>query len=139
MTQTIDIFIEQGTDWSYDFPIDFPASLAGSAAALQIIDPDSNTYIATLTSANGGLVINAGSQTITASIGNALTSAFIPKDYIYDMKVSDNANKLYRPVEGNATVDRQVTTAALPVAANNPITTEGGLSIDTEDGQKITT
>ena len=139
MTQTIDIFIEQGTDWSYDFPIDFPISLAGSAAALQIIDPDSNTYIATLTSANGGLIINAGSQTITASIGNAQTSGFIPKDYIYDMKVSDNANKLYRPVEGNATVDRQVTTAALPVAANNPLTTEGGLAIDTEDGQKITT
>ncbi len=115
MTETsiVDIFIEQGTDWTYTFDIDPSIDLSGAAAAMQIRTLNGATYIVTLTSADN-LTINASANTITATLPFIKTDPLVPGEYLYDIKVGTSENKRYRPVEGNAIIDPQVTTAALP-------------------------
>lgn len=138
-TQLIDIYIPQGIDWEYDFPIDTPDDLTGAAATMQIRTETGATFIASLSSANGDLVIDVANQKITAKIPNSRSVSLVPGYYLYDMKVADAQNKYFRSVQGSAYVDGQVTITTPPIPANNPLVTEDGLNITTESGDKITT
>lgn len=127
------VVLEQGTDWSYTFNVDEPASLLGSTAAMQIRAPD-DSFICTLTSANNGLVIDPVPLTITAKIANTVTSAFPIGCCDFDIKVLDSLNLMHRPVQGSIIISGEVT-QIVPVAFNvytdangNPYTDANGNS-----------
>lgn len=139
ITQLIDLFIEQGADWSYDFPIYGIDDLTGVTAAMMIRTVTGATFIATLTTANGGLTVDNVNQKITAKLTALQTSIFVPGSYVYDLKLKSSANAYYRSAQGDAIIDGQVTYIDTPAAGGIDITTEDGQPITTQSGTNITT
>ena len=134
--------IEQGADFKQTFVVPvgpgYPASIANAIAALQVRSFAGDTVaVATLTTENGGLAINAATRTITATL-NAATTAFIPPGlYVYDLKLLDTSDKTYCLFQGTVAVSGQVTIIALIIVSNGTILLENGGAIQQENGDKI--
>lgn len=137
ITQKCDIFIEQGADWVFNFPVDPSIDLSLGSAAMMIRTACGSTFIATLTTANNGLQIDAANQQIIAKISNAQTSTFVPLDYIYDVKFQGSNNIIYRTNEGTATIDPQVTNIIPPAFVGDVIGDANGNSIGDADGNQV--
>lgn len=139
-TQQADLFIPQGADWEYDFSIDEAIDLVGATAAMQMRTKDGATYVATLSTADGTLILDPDNNIITAAMPHGTSAALVPLEYVYDLLISTASNAYYRAYEGNAIVDGRVTLASvLPPTSNIPISTEDGLNITTESGERIAT
>ncbi len=114
VAKKLSIYIEQGTDFSQVFPIvddnGQPADLTGVYAAMQIkVKYGETTSLVTLTTANGGLVVDEINSTLTAIISAAQTNAFIGAcEDVYDIKMT-LAGKTTRPYQGLATISSEVT------------------------------
>ncbi len=115
MTATLlDITIEQGADYAGSFPIIAPGGgpqdLTGYAAAMQIkYAPDYPSAILTLTTANGGLLINAQAGTVTPVMAAVVTARIPPSRYVYDLKVVGPSLLTTRAYQGAVHVSPQVT------------------------------
>jgi hypothetical protein len=136
MTATrLDITIEQGADYVGSFALSF--DLSSYAAAMQIkYAPDYPYAILTLTSANGGLMIDG--MTVTAIIPKAVTATLNPARYVYDLKLFDPECLASRPFQGTVCVSPQVTDLVLcPAPAAAAILLENGSYLLLENGGRI--
>lgn len=106
----------RGDTWDESFQIldsGVPRNLTGYTARMylkaDITDPD--PPVLALTSANGRLVITAGTGTITFNV-TATESDAIPDDtYVYDLELVVTATgKVKKYIQGNFEVKPQVTT-----------------------------
>lgn len=102
--------VEQGASFGQSFLIQDATGaaldLTGCTAAMQVrtsvSDPDA---LLTLTTADGGLVIAAG--TITPVFD---TDALPPGLYVYDLKLTDAGGEVFRLLQGTFNVTGEVTT-----------------------------
>jgi hypothetical protein len=120
MTSAIlDFLIDQGADFECVFTFPAPCgetvNLYGATAAMQIRPRVGDCLaVATLTTANGGLRINAAAGTITATIDATDTTEIPSGPYVYDLKLLEASGRITRPYQGSATVSGEVTTIIPP-------------------------
>lgn len=115
----IDITIEQGADFEQVFQItdsDITSEeLDGATAVMQFRtqfgDP---TALLTLTTLNGGLVIDATNRRIASSVGWATTEAMLAGTGLYDIKLLTASGKHKRTHQGPFAVSPAVTLAEPP-------------------------
>jgi hypothetical protein len=127
----LDLTIEQGADYQGVFtilsPDGSPLNLAGYAAAMQIkYAPDYPYAVLTLTSANGGLVINASAGTVTPVIPASVTTTLNPIRYVYDLKLVSPADLTTRAYQGAVFVSAEVTDVVI-----SPPADEGAILLET--------
>ena len=121
----VDVTVEQGADYRQTFPIAddavTPAELAGATAVMQfrtqVGDP---TALLTLTTLNGGLVVDAAGRAITASVGWATTEALLAGSGVYDVKLLTASGKHKRTHQGAFAVSPAVTLAEPPAVLPPP-------------------
>lgn len=69
---------------------------------------DSATILATLTTANGGIVLGGAAGTVAINI-TATATAGIQVDGVYDLEIISADNKVYRLLKGIVRLDPEVT------------------------------
>jgi hypothetical protein len=111
MTLQQDLVIQQGV--TFEFIVEVtggPASIAGFTAQMQIRPyKSSTTILADLTTASGGLVLDAPTRRITIAVDEAVTRAFDwTHPAVYDLELRGDS-KEWRVMEGIVTLSREVT------------------------------
>lgn len=107
----LDLLIEQGADFELDLDIPPGIYLAGAQFAMQFkVFYEDRTAMLTLTTANGGLVVNAITRKLKVVIDAIATAALYPGDYLQDIKVQEASGFISRLYQGSATVTPEVTT-----------------------------
>jgi hypothetical protein len=149
-----DITIEQGADYDKPFFLTDDngeaENLTGMAFALEIrSSPDDPTALLTLTTAAGTLVADLNTGGVRPVIDSAVTAAFLPGTYVYDLKSLAANGKVRRRRQGNVYVSPQVTLYVFPAPAPSPspspspspdtVGMEDSGSVLQEDGSKILT
>jgi hypothetical protein len=104
-----DITIEQGAALLQTYLIQDingnTLDLTGCTAALQVRCSLGNpTALLTLTTENGGLVIDGPNGTITPVVEITVLNALIPDVYVYDLKLYASGGDPLRLLEGNVYV-----------------------------------
>ena len=89
----------------YNTPID----LTGFTAAMTIKDKVGGVALSTLTSANGGLVIDIVAHTITIVITAVASAAFTWTKGVYDLEVTSGAGVITGLLSGSVTVIPEIT------------------------------
>lgn len=121
----LDITIDQGADFDRPFfltdddgEID---NITGMAFVMQIRTSfDDPTALLTLSSDDGSLVVNPNVGTVQPIIGHAVTAAFLPGVYVYDLKALETNGRVRRRRQGTVTVSPQVTIIPVPAPAPSP-------------------
>ena len=106
--------IDQGSVFSlnmvYEDPDGNPINLSGQTARMQIRrkydSPDPADL--TLTTSNGGIAITGATGNILVTITDEQSSTLDAGFYVYDLEL-DNAGTISRLVQGQVTVNAQVT------------------------------
>ena len=138
------ITIDQGADYFRPFTIldenCNPVDITGAIAAMEICVYPGYPAALTLTSENGGLVINGPLGTITPAITAAMTTGLLPGQYVYDIKMVYASGRTVRPFQGMATVSPEVTMVVLmPPTPGNDVLLEDGSNMLLENGGKVLT
>ncbi|QEH36489.1 hypothetical protein OJF2_50730 [Aquisphaera giovannonii] len=120
-----DITIEQGADYDHPFFLTDDAgevdNLTGVAFVMQIRDSFGNpTALLTLSTADGSIAVDVDSGAVRPVIGYAVTAAFLPGQYVYDLKSLETNGRVRRRRQGKVTVSPQVTTIPVPAPAPSP-------------------
>ena len=86
-----------------------PVDITGYSAKMQIRERiDSDTAIDTLTTENGGIVIDATNHTITINIPASRTAEYSFKTAVYSLELSRNG-EVYPFLSGTLTLNKEVT------------------------------
>ncbi len=120
-----DITIEQGADYDRPFfltdddgEID---NLTGMSFVMQIKSGyDDPTALLTLTTGDGSLVVNLDAGSVQPRIAPTVTAAFLPGNYLYDLKGQEANGRVRRRRQGTVTVSPQVTIIPTPAPAPAP-------------------
>jgi hypothetical protein len=90
---------------------DVPVNLSGYSARMQVREKyESTSFITSLTSNNGGIILNSASAGIIGIyISSSATGSFIAKDYLWDMEIISPSNIVTRLLEGKFLVTPEVT------------------------------
>jgi hypothetical protein len=124
--QRVDLSIDQGTDYRKPLPpiLDAegtPENITGATAAMQFrASIDAPNAVLTLTTENGGLVIDGEEGLIVPVIGHLVNAAMLPRVYVCDVKMRTSSGKLRRTHEGTAAINPQVTCIDPPSPAPSP-------------------
>jgi len=87
-----------------------PVSLAGYTARMQIrAKVDSDAVIHTLTTENGGIVLDNTAKTITIVMQDEVTQTFTFKSAVYDLELISSGGEVTQLVTGGLTLVREVT------------------------------
>ena len=86
-----------------------PVNLAGATARMAIKDKVGGRVLHSLTTENGGVVIDASAHTITLNISAVDTEAFAWKAGVYDLEIVQGA-VVTALLVGKVTVSKEVTT-----------------------------
>lgn len=106
---------ENGQEWpaytsggfiQYDTPVD----LTGYTARMSIKDKIGGAVLHSLTTENGGIVIDPAAKTILLSIPAATTEDFTWSRGVYDLEMVSSAGKVTRIISGRIALSREVTT-----------------------------
>ena len=106
---------ESGQEWpaytsggfiQYDTPVD----LTGYTARMSIKDKIGGAVLHSLTTENGGIVIDPAAKTILLSIPAATTEDFTWSRGVYDLEMVSSAGKVTRIISGRIALSREVTT-----------------------------
>ena len=106
---------ESGQEWpaytsggfiQYDTPVD----LTGYTARMSIKDKIGGAVLHSLTTENGGIVIDPAAKTILLSIPAATTEDFTWSRGVYDLEMVSPAGKVTRIISGRIALSREVTT-----------------------------
>ena len=106
---------ENGQEWpaytsggfiQYDTPVD----LTGYTARMSIKDKIGGAVLHSLTTENGGIVIDPAAKTILLSIPAATTEDFTWSRGVYDLEMVSPAGKVTRIISGRIALSREVTT-----------------------------
>ena len=90
----------------YDTPVD----LTGYTARMSIKDKIGGAVLHSLTTENGGIVIDPAAKTILLSIPAATTEDFTWSRGVYDLEMVSSAGKVTRIISGRIALSREVTT-----------------------------
>lgn len=110
-----DIIVDQGATLLRSLAIKNsskkPISVAGYTGRMQVREKlPSTTVILTLTTANGGLELNATAGTVLIIASPAQTAALDPDSYVYDLELEETATGVVtKIIQGNLTVRPEVT------------------------------
>ena len=110
-----DLVIEQGATFSQSFQwtdsSGAAVDLTGYTGRMQIRqNVSASTTIADLTTANGGIVINGATGTVTAKIAATDTSAMTFSQAVYDLElIAPDGITVTRLVQGGVTLSKEVT------------------------------
>ena len=86
-----------------------PIPLAGYTAQMQIRETlESDTVIAELTSANGGVLIDVANNTISINITSAITTNFTFDTAVYSCELTDSSSRVIPFLRGNVTLINEV-------------------------------
>lgn len=116
-TPKINLKINQGATFRYKFlwrdVRGWPVNLTGYTARMQIRATVASTAIlATLTTENGGIALDAMNGTVSLYISDAATSGFAWASGVYDIELIapvSQQSDVTRLVSGNVTVTPEVT------------------------------
>jgi hypothetical protein len=130
----LDITLEQGADYDGSFSLDFDPT--GYGAAMQIKLATGYPYaILTLTTFDGGLVIDGPNKDVIPIIPGSVSAAINPGRYAYDLKLIAPTGRAIRVYEGEAYVSADVTDT--PVFAPSTFLLEGGGILLLENGSPL--
>ena len=87
-----------------------PIDLAGYTARLTIKDKVGGTVLLSLTTENGGIVIDNGAKTITLTIAATATDDFVWTKGVFDMEMVSSTGVVSELLAGTVTVVKEVTT-----------------------------
>ena len=138
MTATrLDITLEQGADYDGYFQLDFDPT--GCSAAMQIKLAMGYPFaLLTLTTQNGGLLIDAANRQVIPVISGDTIAAINAGRYAYDLKMVSPAGRSRRVYEGAAYVSEEVTDIPIfPPSAFGALLLEGGGYFLLENGSRL--
>jgi hypothetical protein len=113
MTSRYDLIIKQGA--TFDLNINYKddnndlINLSSYTARMQIRSGYNGTLYSTLTTENGGIILNSPVGRIELYISDTDTSAFTFEKGIYDLELIDGDDKVTRLLQGTVTVWKEVT------------------------------
>lgn len=87
-----------------------PVTLTGFVGRMTIRDRIGGTVLVSLTTANGGVVVDAASKTILLVITAAATAAFAWSKGVYDLEMESAGGVVTALLSGAITVTKEVTT-----------------------------
>ena len=110
----LDFTIEQGATFSriitWKDENDTPINLTGYTARMQIREHLASAgTLAELTTANGGIIINAALGKLTLTLSATATDALTPSRAVYDLEVESSGGVVTRLLQGNILIERSVT------------------------------
>jgi len=105
--------VDQGATWSLEVEYldnnDVPINLTGYTGEMQLrTDYSDATADLTLSSANGGIVINGAAGKVLVTITAAQSRALPQSFYLYDLELTSGASVI-RLIQGQITVAGEVT------------------------------
>lgn len=111
---TYDIVLYQGTTFTEQLTwkdsSGDPVDLTGWTARMMARESvDAETAFITLTTENDGIALGGAAGTITLSMTDADTSALSIYSGIYDLELISDSGDVFRLLQGNLTVSREVT------------------------------
>lgn len=111
-----DIYIEQGATWqmlvTWQTPDQTPIDVTGFKGRMHIrLNANSCTIEADLTTENGKIVLGGTAGTVQLVLTAAQTSELTLVNGVYDLELESPTGVVTRLLQGNVTVDREITRA----------------------------
>ena len=110
MANQVELFCDQGTDFSYSLDLSNDDGSALNLASYTFSSSIRKSYYSSKPAANLTVtVINAANGNVQLSMNSAVTSNIKAGRYLYDVKMSDATNTVFRVIEGIITIYPQIT------------------------------
>jgi len=111
---TVNLVFEQGADFSHIVGLQNSDgsvfSLVGYTARMQIRELTSSALtLLDLNTGNGRITVNGAAGQLTLTVNNTDTSAFTWRSGVYDLEIVSSGGLVTRVMQGNATVNLEVT------------------------------
>jgi hypothetical protein len=113
MAQTYNTVIDQGADWfmnaTWEDSAGNPINVTGYTAALQLrTSPLARTYVLSLNTTNGGIVVDGPNGLFTVHATATQTADIAPGRYSYDLEI-DSGTVVTRLIQGTIEVSANTT------------------------------
>jgi hypothetical protein len=110
MASFLELYCDQGTDFSFTLDLTNDDGSAINVTNYQITSSIRKSYYSSSVTANLNItVLNAANGNVSLSMNSATTSKIKAGRYLYDVKMKDASNTTFRVVEGIITVYPQIT------------------------------
>jgi len=110
MANQVELFCDQGTDFSYALDISNDDGTAVNVANYTFTSSIRKSYYSSSVTANLTIsVLSAANGNVQLSMNAATTSNIKAGRYLYDVKMVNNTNTTFRIIEGIITVYPQIT------------------------------
>jgi hypothetical protein len=110
MANQVELFCDQGTDFSYQLDLSNDDGTALNVANYTFTSSIRKSYYSSSVTANMTVaIVSAANGNVLISMNSATTSNIVAGRYLYDVKMRDNTNTVFRVIEGIITVYPQIT------------------------------
>ena len=110
MASQVELFCDQGTDFSYQLDVSNDDGTPLNVANYVFNSSVRKSYYSTAVVANLTIsILSAANGNVQLSMNSATTSNIKPGRYVYDVKMKNDSNTTFRVIEGIITVYPQVT------------------------------
>lgn len=110
MANQVELFCDQGTDFSYQLDLSNDDGTALNVANYTFTSSIRKSYYSSSVTANMTVaIVSAANGNVLISMNSATTSNIVAGRYLYDVKMKDNTNNVFRVIEGIITVYPQIT------------------------------
>lgn len=110
MANQVELFCDQGTDFSYQLDLSNDDGTALNVANYTFTSSIRKSYYSSSVTANMTVsIVSAANGNVLISMNSSTTSNIVAGRYLYDVKMRDNTNTVFRVIEGIITVYPQIT------------------------------
>lgn len=110
MANQVELFCDQGTDFSYTIDLSNDDGTAINVAGYAFSSSVRKSYYSSSVTANMTVtILSAANGNVEISMNSATTANIKAGRYLYDVKMKDAANVTSRVIEGVITVNPQIT------------------------------
>ena len=110
MANQVELFCDQGTDFSYQLDLSNDDGTALNVANYTFTSSIRKSYYSSSVTANMTVaIVSAANGNVLISMNSATTTNIVAGRYLYDVKMKDNTNTVFRVIEGIITVYPQIT------------------------------
>ena len=110
MASQVELYCDQGTDFSYQMDLSNDDGSPIDVADYTFSSSVRKSYFSSSVTANMTVtVLSAENGNVQLSMNSATTSNIKAGRYLYDVKMKDNLNTVFRVIEGVITIYPQVT------------------------------
>lgn len=110
MASQVELYCDQGTDFSYQLDISNDDGSGLNVANYTFSSSIRKSYFSSSVTANMTVtVLSTANGNVQLSMNSATTSNIKPGRYLYDVKMKNDSNVSFRVIEGVITVYPQVT------------------------------